>query len=166
MIAWLLLACDPSPRRGPSTIAPAAHQLRLERVHIERWENDELRHRIRAAEVVTDRVQGQVRAKDVSIVGYRAGDGAPAARATSNEAEGHWQNEQVRLSGDVKITDRSGRRMRTQRADYDGRTSRLVAPGPVTIEGENFTVHGASGVADVEGDTVELTGPVRATVGD
>lgn len=112
----------------------------------------------------TDRRAGVVRAEAITIDGHRVTTGARALRATAANAEGRFDTERFRLRDDVQIVDSDGRRLETDIADYDGKTERLTAPNAVRLLGSNFQVDGASAVADLAANTVQIGGPVRATI--
>jgi LPS export ABC transporter protein LptC len=82
----------------------------------------------------------------------------------ADRARAEVKKETIQLEGNVAITDAANRVLETNRASYDGRTEIVVAPGPVTIRGDNFMARGSSLTADLKARQVDVAGPMNARV--
>lgn len=152
----------PSPT-SPRTVGNLAV---LERVTIDRFEDDQLRYRATARRVSLERTSGVATADEVAIDVMESKPAPPVstrpirdrrarARAaalspkvkTRIEAEtaiSRIKEQIVTFTGQVTAYDRDGRTMTTGDATYDSAHDMLDAPGPVVLTGDNFRSEGAS----------------------
>jgi len=135
---------------------PSPDQVRLVGVRYERFEAGGRTHHGRAAEAALERGTRQVVASAVEIE-------VRDTKLRADRAAGR-PGAPILLEGSVEVVDGAGRVLRTERAEWDPDAATIDAPGPVSVEGENFRVAGASMHMELERERIDVAGPVSATV--
>jgi LPS export ABC transporter protein LptC len=143
-------------------VPKSGNVVALERVTIDRFEEDRLTSRASIERAEIDREKHVITGEMISIrvLDGRGGETAHVAAPRGNAELGART---VVLEGGVELVDQEKRTVRSDRMIYDAARDAIEAPGPVTIEGENFRADGHGLVAKRREGTVELGGPARVT---
>jgi LPS export ABC transporter protein LptC len=157
-----LWACESKSQPSPPSQSqkepgPAPQEFILKGVTVERFVHDKRQSQARAVRAVVNRRSGQIQAQQVQIL-------SQTVEAYSDRAQGNLNQDLVLFQGNVRVTDESGRTIKTESARFDAAQNRLSAKTTVRIEGANFNAVGQSLDANFKTKEIKIAGPISARV--
>lgn len=161
----LLAGCEISPQPDVLREPLSEDEVVLRGVVFDRFEEGQLRERVKAERVVLERGREVVRGQQVRAMRFETGpEGPPRAVAQAPIGRVEAATRTAQLSGGVTVRDAQGRVLETATVTHDAAQDRLHGASPVVVRGDDFQLEGRGFELRLGDDQLRIEGPVRATV--